>query len=116
MARLVYSQHNFQCTTCDCVEKRYKWSNDEVPEICSKPDCKGEMIEIQPEELPGSPAYNKFNSLSSDTKKALLKKRSHDHFVKSGLNEKRHVMLNGQWDGSGADTGDYKNGKRVKRI
>lgn len=91
MAESWYRNRAFICTNeqCPCskdTEKRYKWSDDEKPEVCKS--CQSEMIEYF-EEVGEAGAYLKFNSLSKEDKRTLLKKRSNDHFKKE-IAERKH--------------------------
>ena len=95
----------FKCTNEECSnfgikifvpKMTYMWNSDlhkflpKDPPVC--PVCKGETEEI-PEETNGKIECNftKFNSLTSDQKKSMMKKRYQDHSKKEAK-EKIHEV------------------------
>ena len=89
MAR--YYRRQFQCTDENCgkvLQDKFKWDDDLTPVIC---ECGQEMFELLRDEVPGSPAYLKFSSMTPEAKKSMLTKRSHDHFNRE-IKERKHQM------------------------
>lgn len=111
---------NYCCTNEHCAAK---WKTVQVEKDKSLEDeeefcatCESETP-LKQMGFVAAGGYLKSSVMSQEAKKAMLKKRSHDHFVKSGLKEKRHVMLNGQWKGGGIDSNDYTStGKRKSGL
>lgn len=67
----IYSERIFECTSCNKREKRYKWSDDENPEVCL---CKKEMEELFEtiNEAPGAGGRFKKGRPKKDAEKRRL--------------------------------------------
>lgn len=74
----------------------YKFSNGELiktPYYCK--NCKKQLIEIEEEVVPLSEKnilVGKFSSYSKEEKKAVLKKRAHEHYNKEIKERKRDLL------------------------
>jgi len=84
----------FNCKNKDCKMKdidvqSFYWTDDSAYPKCES--CKEEM-QLVLKNLNQSPSVLKFNSMSSNQKRGMLKERSNKHFHKR-IEEKQREML-----------------------
>ena len=102
---------NYCCKNDSCsvawktvqVEKD-KDLEDEV-ELCDV--CEEELKQLG---FIAAGGYLASSAMSLERKKEVLKKRSHEHFVKSGIQDRKNTMIR-TMKTNNLDTGDFKNSK-----
>lgn len=102
---------NFKCNTCgrEFFESMYTMTylpggalvyRNKFKKRIQCPECKGEDIVAIPKEGSGVPYFTKFNALSNDEKRSLLKKRADMNALKNqderrSINERFNKKIKG---------------------